>query len=285
MSITNNKRYRELKVREGEYVPDIGMDYPEDDPLVRLVPTKIVKHQVFDENYPFVDRSFKGRIHRIFANIFINRGIVAFLNRVLFGIRFEGRDVLRRYRKELKDGAISVSNHCYPYDGVAVSCALRRWVWTPMLPDHINGPSRFVLRGFGGIPLAEPTLSAQKKFNDTFDDLHRRKQWILIFPEARSWFFYKPVRPFMKGAFSMAYKWNCPIVPVNISFRPRTGIYKLFQKANVPLLTVRIGEPIFPNPEAPRKVEVDRLQEAAHSAVCSLAGIEHNPWPYKWNEN
>lgn len=89
----------------------------------------------------------------------------------------------------------------------------------------------------------------------------------------------------MKGAFTMAYKWNAPILPISLSYRPRTGLYRLFDKKCMPLITVRIGEPIFPDPTAPRKAEVERLMQASHEAVCRLGGIEHNPWPYKWNEN
>lgn len=285
MPVSDNIKYRQLKVREGEYVPDIGMEYPEDDALARLVPSPIVKDTVFDENYPFCDRSFKGRIQRVLVNVFVNRLLVSPLNRLRFGLKVQGREVLRRYRKELSSGGISVSNHCYRWDGVAIGQALRRWTWIPMLADHINGPNSFILRGFGGIPLARPTVSAQRKFNEAFDDLHARGEWIHIFPEARSWFFYKPVRPFMKGAFTMAYRWNAPIVPMNISFRKRTGIYRLFDKKCIPLITVRIGEPIFPDASAPRKAEVERLQVAAHKAVCDLAGIEYNTWPASSNEN
>jgi 1-acyl-sn-glycerol-3-phosphate acyltransferase len=77
----------------------------------------------------------------------------------------------------------------------------------------------------------------------------------------------------------MAYKYNMPILPCCITYRKRTGLYKLFGDQTQPLVTITIGEPIFPNTEEHRKVEVDRLRTVAHRQMEQMAGIIHNPWP------
>lgn len=77
----------------------------------------------------------------------------------------------------------------------------------------------------------------------------------------------------------MAYKYDMPILPCVISYRERTGIYRLFGKKEEPLLTVTIGEPIFPDRSASRKSEVDRMRNEAHLRMEKMAGIEHNTWP------
>lgn len=77
----------------------------------------------------------------------------------------------------------------------------------------------------------------------------------------------------------MAYKYGVPLLPINISYRERKGIYKLFGKPEIPLLTVTIGEPVFPDKTKPRKTEVDRMLREAHARICSLGGIIENPWP------
>ena len=59
------------------------------------------------------------------------------------------------------------------------------------------------------------------------------------------------------------------------------GIYKLFGKKDEPLLTISIGEPIFPDTTKPRKVEVDRLRDIAFERMLKMAGIEENVWPCK----
>lgn len=153
-----------------------------------------------------------------------------------------------------------------------------------MLPDHLNGDQAWYLKYFGGIPVPED-FGGLRKFNEAFDELHRRKQWICVFPEARNWHYYKPVKPFRKGAFTMAYKYDIPVLPLNISYRKRGGIWKLFGKEEIPLMTMNIGDPIFPDRSKPRKDEVERLLCEAHKAVCDMAGIIENPWPPTWNED
>ena len=284
MSIKDNKRFAQLKVAPGEYVPDMGMDYPEDDPYARLVPVHKVRDVKFDESYPFHESGFKFGIQRFAAYVIIWIPVYL-INKFRYGMKVKGRGVLIRNFRSFRKGIVSVSNHCYRYDGAAVAHALMHRLWIPMLADHFEGESWWFLKYFGGIPLPDGSLSATKKFNESFDLHHAAKGWVHVFPEARSWLFYKPLRPWRKGAFSMAYKWNAPVLPVALSFRPRTGIYKLFEKPEVPLVTVNIGDPIFPDQSVPRKVEVDRLMHEAFTQVCRLGGIEVNSWPVVWNEN
>ena len=136
----------------------------------------------------------------------------------------------------------------------------------------------------GGIPIpeAEAGMSAMKKFNEAFDEFHRRGWWFHIFPEACRWDMYKPLRPFQKGAFTMSYKYNKPLLPCVITYRERKGIFRLFGPKELPLLTVTIGEPIYPDTTQARKTEVERLRDVAHAQMQQMAGITHNPWPAAW---
>ena len=79
----------------------------------------------------------------------------------------------------------------------------------------------------------------------------------------------------------MAYKYNMPILPLYINYRPRTGFYKLVGKKNEPLITISIGEPIFPDLTKPRKIEVDNLRDAAFAKLLKMGGIVENVWPCK----
>lgn len=285
MSVFDNKRYKDLVVRPGEWIPDIGMEYPEDDHLARLVPSEKVRSVKFDDSYPFYENGFFFNLQRIIVQYLVCYGPVYFINKFRYGMKVKGRDILKKYRRQFAGGIVTVSNHCYFYDEAAISVALRHTLWTPMLSDHFEGKNWWVLKHFGGIPLSDGSLSATKKFNESFDIHHSKGDWVHVFPEARSWFFYKPLRPWMKGAFSMAYRWNAPILPIAITFRERKGFYKWTGKVQEPLVTINIGEPIFPDATQPRKAEVSRLQNEAFDAVCALAGIQHNTWPCEWNES
>lgn len=278
--LSDNKRYKDLQVSAGVYIPDVGINYPEDNPVERLLNAPKDREIVFDENYPYLDDSFSFRLQNWLGYVFVLYGALMPVNTIKYGIRFRGRNILRKYRKELKGGAITIANHCYRWDAPAVLQAVHAGYHTriPMFADNFCTKDHWFLKHVGGIPVPD-NMSALKKFNEAFDEFHRRGWWFHVFPEAANWRFYKPLRPFRKGAFSMAYKYDMPIVPCVITYRKRTGIFRLFGKQDEPLLTVTIGEPLFPDRSASRKTEVDRMRNEAHVRMEKMAGIEHNTWP------
>ena len=151
----------------------------------------------------------------------------------------------------------------------------------PMFAPNFGTKDGFFMKTVGGVPIpdAEAGMAALKKFNEAFDEFHRRGYWMHVFPEAKRWDYYKPLRPFQKGAFTMAYKYDMPLLPCVITYRERTGIFRLFGPKNMPLLQVEIGEPILPDKSQPRAQEVNRLLELSHKRMEQMAGITHNPWP------
>lgn len=77
----------------------------------------------------------------------------------------------------------------------------------------------------------------------------------------------------------MAYKYQMPIIPFALTYRPRTGIYRLFGPQDEPLIQVVAGAPIIPDTTQPRAAETERLRQETHKTICRLAGITHNTWP------
>lgn len=277
----SNIRFDNLQVEEGVYVPEIGKTYPQENPDGSLLRPTYINDIKFDENYPYLDDSLRFKLHNWFGYTFFLYPIVFVVNHIINGLRISGRKNLRKYKKQLKQGAITISNHCNRLDAPAVLEAVHANHHTriPMYAPNFNTKDHWYMWAVGGIPIPDSGLQAMKKFNAAFDEFHRRGAWFHIFPEAARWDAYKPLRPFQKGAFTMAYKYNMPIVPCAINFRPRTGIYKLFGSQDEPLISVTIGEPIFPNKQNNRKDEVNRLREEAHGVICKMAGILHNTWP------
>lgn len=277
-----NKRYTTLQVTENTYVPPVLLDYPEDDPYLGMYkPIYNRPYPNIDANYPFVDDSRKNRLKIWFGYTIVLPILTLFLF-VKYGLRWSGRENLRKYKHALQNGAITVSNHCYRHDCASVLAAIRasRYTRIPMFAPNFRTKDQFYLQIVGGIPIppAEEGMGAIKAFNAAFDEFHRRGYWFHIFPEAKRWDWYKPIRPFQKGAFSMAYKYNMPIIPCVINYRPRTGIYRLFGAKDEPLTHVTIGEPIFPNTQQARGSEVERLRQTTHETMCRMAGIIQNTW-------
>ena len=277
MSIKDIPAYKKLKVKEGTYLPDVGLDYP-DDPSIRMIKPKKITHPfVLDENYPYWDESFSYKL-----NIFLLRmkfwTLVLPMLKVVYGLKVERNGILKKYKKEMKNGASTICKHGFSIDVGVIIAATRHHSWIPMLADNMMTDDHWHMKYTGGIPIPS-TMSALKKYNEAFDKHHEKGHWFHLFPEGINWHWYKPLKPFYKGAFSMAYKYNMPILPLYINYRPRTGIYKWFAKPEIPLLTISVGEPIFPDVTKPRKVEIDHLRETAFEKMLDMAGIIENPWP------
>lgn len=289
-----NKRYKDLKVTPGTYVPPVTLDYPEDEPYVGLYkPVYDREFPAVDANYPYVDDSFRSRLRMGWGYLFVLR-LLSVVLRIKYGLRWkmEGdkhwsrctwrmRWRLRKYH--LDRGAITVSNHCYRHDAASVLSAIHAFRNTriPMFAPNFRTKDQRYLLMVGGIPIpeAEGGLSAMKAFNAAFDEYDKRGYWFHIFPEAKRWDWYKPLRPFQKGAFTMSYKYNKPILPCAVSYRERTGIWRLLGPKNEPLTQVTIGAPIYPDTTQPRAAETERLLNETHQTICRLAGITHNTWP------
>ena len=289
-----NKRYQDLKVTAGTYVPPVNIAYPEDDPYVGLYqPVYDRDFPAVDASYPYFDESPKTRrlIFRCYAFIL---PLLGFILRLKYGLRWqiEGEKrwhrcagPVRRWLKQydLSHGAITIANHCYRHDCASVLTAIHanRHTRIPMFAPNFRTKDQIFLRMVGGIPIPAPEagLSAMKAFNAAFDQYNAEGYWFHIFPEAKRWDWYKPLRPFQKGAFTMSYKYNKPILPCAVTYRERTGIWRLLGPKDEPLTQVVIGAPIYPDMTQPRAAETERLLNLTHETICRLAGIEHNTWP------
>lgn len=270
--------YRNLTVRDDVFVPEPMADFSGDNPFTRMAAIRgEIKDLKFDENYTYLDHSLKFRIGHVLCYVALWTAAF-FLNWLRYGLKVEGREKIRRNRKLFKNGVMTVCNHVYRWDMMCVFRAMgHRMAWIPMYSEPFKGSDNWVMRHIGGVAIPEER-GGLRKFNEAMDELHSKKQWIHIFPESCSWKFYSPIRPFKIGAFNMAYRYGLPVVPMVISFRPRTGWRKYFCK-DEPLVSISVGDPIIPDLSLPRKAETARIRDLAHSTMLNMAGIITNPWP------
>ncbi len=268
---------KEHKVLPGVYIPETEIEFPEN-PNEPWIQPEVIYPTDFENNYPFLDKSFKHRLMHFL--IYVGIHVIVFpIQKFRYGLKIKGRKNLRKNKKYLKNGAITVSNHVYRWDFLAVYQAVQKKLWYPVRSVQVESKDKNFIRYTGGIPIPE-TLAGLRGFNKAFDELHAKKKWIHVFPEACRWDFYEPIRPFIIGAFKMAYRYEVPVIPMVISYREPTGIYKLL-KVKHPLITIEVGEPILPvNDKGMSKNEFCNWMRAeAHQQMCKMAGIEQNIWP------
>ena len=260
--------------------PNLGIAYP-DDPAEHVMQPLLLRDIQIDEKYPYLDKSFSFRFMRklMHLGIFV---IVFIASPLIYGLKIEGRKILWKYRKLLKDGAMTVSNHIHRWDLLFILQAVRyRLMYVPVWKENLRGKDIHFIRLVGGIPVPEE-IHAIKYFNQAFDEIHAKKIWIHAYPESAMWSYYRPIRPFKKGVFTIAYRYNLPVLPIAFFYTKPSFplmVVNLFRKKKLPTIVARIGEPLLPDMELSRKEAVQKLRKECHEAIVKLAEVENNPWP------
>jgi len=266
------------------YIPELDLKYPEQ-PDGHMVEVIELRNVVVDENYPFLDKSFRFKFKRFLVYLGINTAAY-WLSLMRYGLKIEGRKNLWKHRKILKDGAMTVSNHVQRWDFIFTARAVRyHGMYFPAWKEHFKGPDEVFIRHAGGIPIPED-IHTMKCFNRAFDEIRKKKKWLHAYPESTRFDYFVPIRPFKKGVFSMAHRYNLPILPVAISYRKPHFPFTLLNKYrvkkgghNIPLITLRIGEPFLFDENLDRKAAITKMRKECHEAIVRLAGITDNPYP------
>ncbi|MBO4410817.1 MAG: 1-acyl-sn-glycerol-3-phosphate acyltransferase [Lachnospiraceae bacterium] len=259
--------------------------YPEDTGTHYL---KVKKDDgvVFDENYPYIDRSKGFRFKQFFARIALVS--VAFpVCRIRMGLRVKGRENLKKHREEIRKGVVSCCNHVHMWDYLGIMSAI-----FPSKPyilawdKNINGENGKMIRMVGGIPIPMNNYKATGAYVKAIGEMLDEGGWLHIYAEGAMWEYYAPIRPFKRGTAYMSCKFDKPLIPLAYSYREPGWIRKhVFHQ--IACFTLNIGEPLYPKAELPRKQREEELTMRSHEAVCRLAGIdpEKNPYPPIYNDS
>ena len=191
---------------------------------------------------------------------------------------------LKKHKKELSQGAITISNHVFYWDFLCVLKAIRPHLsYFPAWKDNFDGSSGNLIRLSGGIPIPTDSFRAMAKFNKAIEEVIESGKWLHFFPEGSMWLCYPDIRPLKKAVFSYAVKYDKPILPITMSFRPRRGIMKLFFKK--PAVDLHIGEPLYCNKELPRREAENELQARAYHVMQVMNGINPEDPTYNTDQN
>ena len=235
---------------------------------------------VFDENYPYFDCSKGFKFKKWWVRVLLNC-IVFPMCPLYMGLKIKGRKNLKKHQDELKNGAITISNHVHMWDYIAIMKAIRPvkphvLVWAP----NVRGESGALVRLVGGVPIPDDNMSGKAACNKAVEQYLKNGGWLQIYAEGSMWECYPYIRPFHTGAASLACRLNKPILPIGFSFRKPSWIRKHIFKQEV-AITLTVGEPLFKDellPEAEQRID---LTKRAHYAVSVLADVDPNTNPYE----
>ncbi len=242
------------------------------------------KHPIdLDENYPYMPKGAWFMCKRAFVASLLHL-IVFPVMHLTHGLRIYGRENLKAHKEELRNGAITISNHVFMWDYLCVLKAIRPHIsyFPAWKPNFESGFAPF-MRILGGIPIPETSLSAMKAFKQGLDDVMESGNWLHVFPEGSLWYFYPDIRPLKLAVFTYAVKYDKPLIPISMSFRPRKGFRKIFGKG--PFVDLHISEPIYADPSLPPRAAADELRARAYRIMQEMNGIHPGDPTYNEDQN
>lgn len=264
------------------YRHNLDYKYPErsDEHMIEV---KHLRDTNFDVNYPYLDKSLGYKLLRCIYWLLVT--VIVFpLMRITHGLRIYGKENLKKHKAELKGGAITISNHVFYWDYLAVLKAIRpRLAYFPAWKTNFEGSNAGLIRMSGGIPIPDNDLRAMVKFNRAIEEVLESGKWLHFYPEGSMWLFYPDIRPLKKAVFSYAVKFDKPIVPITMSFRPRKGIMNLFSKK--PRVDLHIGEPLYYNKDLPKREAEEDLRARAYHVMQVMNGINPGDPTYNVDQN
>jgi 1-acyl-sn-glycerol-3-phosphate acyltransferase len=175
--------------------------------------------------------------------------LVLLFNRLIFRLRIEGKDKLKRVTS-----ALLVSNHTLVLDPGIIANVLRpQRTYFTMLEETACIPllGTFV-RLLGAVPIPTRPGAVRILERAIRRDL-RNLPFVHVFPEGECYLWNQEIMDFELGAFYLACRLRIPVVPITTVLHQRHRLgRKSFHLAGrtlriPPRVTVVVGEAVFPN--------------------------------------
>ena len=261
-----------MKGEKAMYIPPITFSYEYPDVQDQHMMKVVRKYSpALDESYTYRDRSFSWRWKHFWLNVFLNT-IVKKKKKIRYAVKVEGKKNLRKNKKILKGGFVTVCNHVIEWDFLALLWAFYpRKAYFPIWSVNMETAMAPLFKTIGAIPIPK-SVHAGKKFTAAMDSVLDEGGWLHVFAEGSMWYFYPAIRNFHRGAASFAVRHKAPLVPLAISYRKPRGLYRVFKK--YPNLTVHVGEPLFADEKLGHREAAENLTMRARLCVMNMVGIK-----------
>ena len=262
------------------YRHNLDFSYPErsDAHMLELKRTRDIE---LSPDYQYMPKGFWFRVKRALVAAVLH--VVVFpLMRLTHGLKIYGRENLKKHKQALKNGAITVSNHVFMWDYLCVLKAIRPHIsYFPAWKPNFESGFQPFMRILGGMPIPEGDIHSMISFKKAMDEVVESGRWLHVFAEGSLWYFYPDIRPLKPAVFTYAVKYEKPLIPISMSFRPRKGWRRIFGKG--PFVDLHIAEPIYADPSLAPADAADELRARAYKIMQKMNGIE--PGDPTYNED
>ena len=183
---------------------------------------------------------------------------------LLHGIRYKNKRNLKRLHGK---GAFIYSNHTAISDVFKFQSMIfhHKRVNIVGLSNASSIPvASFIVKSFGYLPIGNDTDNLIKLKEACEFYVKKRKQFVLIYPEAHIWPYYTKIRDFKNVSFYYPAQCLCPVVPA-------VTIWRKVWYSKKPRQTVVFGKPIFPDPSLNAIENRDLLAEECKNQMKHIA--------------
>lgn len=220
------------------------------------------------EDFHYIKKGIKEKLKIFFQNLFVVKPYTLYQNKVVTKTKVIGRKNLRGIKS-----AIVTCNHVYMFDCLVAKYGLRghKLFITGAEFNNRKGFLGEMMRAGGLLPLSSQ-FSVMKKFNQAIEHYLNTNNYILFYPEEAMWYMYEKPRPLRAGAFRYASKYNVPVIPMFITYRPSNK--KDGEGLDIKYFTLNIMKPLYPDPE---------LSDKDNAEI--LMAQNYELWKQKYEEN
>ena len=229
------------KIKELERKGKFDVDAEEDPPTIPLMPEDI-------------DYLRKSRYSKIKSKVANSMGKI-FLREIIK----ENKLIIKQVNgienlKEVNSGAIITCNHFNPFDIFALEKVFRmagqaknRKLYKVIREgNYTNFPGLygFFFKNCDTLPLSSNSKT-MKEFMKAVDIILQKGDHIVVYPEQSLWWNYRKPKPLKNGAFKLAARNNCPVIPIFITMEDSefTGDDGFPVQAYI----INIEKPIYPD--------------------------------------
>lgn len=208
----------------------------------------------------------KGILFSICSNLLyygIAFPILKIVTKIVYDLKIEGKENIRN----LKKGAISVSNHVLVLDCAMIGLAygFKKIYYTTQEESFEIPFVRKLIKLLRAIPIPK-SISHKKQFIQEIDYILQTGNGVHFYPEGVLQTYCEKIRNFKDGAFNFAINNNVPVVPMVFKFREPKGIRKIFKRKKD--VTLVVLEPIIPNKmNSNKKQRVENLKQKVYEEI------------------
>ena len=189
--------------------------------------------------YDYMGDSFISKVAYWVVRVLV-LSIVVWFDRLAFGLKINGKENIDKVRKK---GIIIIMNHIHPLDCTFVDLAMvPQKMHYVTLESNFRVPlAKFFVKSLGGVPI--PTkIHLLPEFYSSVSDGIKKGNAVCIYPEGKLRPYHDGIDRFNSGFVTIAKMSDSPILPVVVTFRKPSGLYKIYKRK--PCITLNVLDPV-----------------------------------------